>query len=164
MSRSPKRFDIFESAPTSAVDPSDSVTSTLTASASTGSPSPSASPSVPRFVGPDLWDVQKFFELQIYPSQDRYAWESPNQFMAHWSARQWQRNGEPIEWQAEALRPKRVATAPTSSASTASQSPVPSTPVPSTATTSTPITRAIPTDASIAKSQIVAAILKAGES
>ncbi|MFO0013243.1 MAG: hypothetical protein ACK553_10900 [Planctomycetota bacterium] len=145
MNRSPKRFDIFASAPSSAADPLDSVTSTLT---------PSASASVPTFDAPDLdYDVKPFFEQR---TGGPFAWTSATAFYVAMNRQDWKRrDGEPIDWQREAMRPKAV--------------PVPSTPVPSAATTSTPvpstpITRAIPTDTPIAKAEIVAAILKAGES
>ena len=158
--KAPKQFDIVQSSDPSETDPSASTTITSTAS------------SVPKFDEPSEWTVQRFFETEIYPSQHRFHYESHTAFRRMWHCQGWKRDGEYIEWEKEALRPKRVATASTASSPVPSKpvpskpvpsTPVPSTPVPSTSTTSTPITRAIPTDASIAKSQIVAAILKAGE-
>jgi hypothetical protein len=126
MSRSPKRFDIFASARSSAADPLDSVTSTLTPSASV--------PSVPRFVAPDLRDVEKFFEQR---AGGPFAWTSATAFCVEMRSRQWKRrDGEYIDWEREAMRSKAV---PVPSSPVPS-SPVPSASVPSASTTSTPTT------------------------
>ncbi len=56
---------------------------------------------------PEPSDVERFFNSNVYPTLSQFHWESHSQFYDHWRERQWQREGKPIDWQAEAVRPKR---------------------------------------------------------
>jgi len=96
MSRSPKRFEIVTSSASS--DPSDDDASTSTTT--------TTAPSVPTFVAPSELTVREFFERAIYPSQQRFHYESHTDFRRYWHCKGWKRGSEYIDWQAEALRPK----------------------------------------------------------
>jgi hypothetical protein len=95
-------------------------------------PSASASASKPRLES----EVKPLFESRVSKSGNPFLWDSATQFYVHWNQQGWQRNGEPIDWQREAMRSKAV---PVPSSPVPS-SPVPSASVPSEATTSTAAT------------------------
>ena len=59
---------------------------------------------------PEPSDVERFFNSHVYPTLSQFHWESHSQFYDHWRQRHWQREGKPIDWQAEAVRPKRSPT------------------------------------------------------
>lgn len=53
---------------------------------------------------PDHSEVRQFFEEHVYPNPSGFFFESPNQFMSYWSGCGWMRNGERIDWRAEASK------------------------------------------------------------